>query len=82
MSASAIDKELLYYFTQLNEEQKRSLLQMTKNFLYPDNKQSSGVTIEEYNNELQDAEAEYEKGEYISHDEMLKQIGKWENNMK
>jgi len=60
-----------------DKEQKKSLLQMIKNFLYPDDKTLSGITIEEYNNELQEAEAEYEKGEYISHEEMLKQIGKW-----
>jgi len=82
MAISAIDKELIYYFTQLDDQQKRSLLEMIKTFLNPANKQPSGISVEEYNNELQEAEAEYERGEYISHEEMLKQIGKWEKNMK
>lgn len=79
MAVSATDKELIHYFTQLNEEQKKSLLQLIKNFLYPGNEPLPEITIEEYNKELQEAEAEYENGKYISHDEMLKQITKWEN---
>ena len=35
------------------------------------------VTIEEYNQELQEAEAEYERGEYTTHEEFAQQIKKW-----
>jgi hypothetical protein len=35
--------------------------------------------IEEYNLELEEAEAEYQRGECISHEEMKKRAEKWEN---
>jgi len=35
------------------------------------------TTLEEYNNELREAEAEYEKGEYTTHDEFVKRIKNW-----
>ena len=38
---------------------------------------SERITVEQYNQELQEAEAEYEKGQYVSHEELLKQIKKW-----
>ena len=82
MTTSAIDRELIYYFMQLDDQQKRSLLEMIKTFLKPADKQPSGINIEEYSNELLKAEAGYERGEYILQEEMLKQIDKWEKNMK
>jgi len=33
MASSAIDKELIWYFTRLDEAQKRSLVEMMKSFL-------------------------------------------------
>ena len=82
MTTSAIDRELIYYFMQLDDQQKRSLLEMIKTFLNPADKQPSGINIEEYSNELLKAEAGYERGGYILQEEMLKQIDKWEKNMK
>jgi predicted transcriptional regulator len=82
MAGSAIDNELMQYFTQLDDQQKKSMPEMIKSFLNPPNKQPGIITIEAYNNELQEAEAEYDRGEYISHEEMRKQISKWEDNMK
>ena len=82
MATSAIDRELIYYFMQLDDQQKRSLLEMIKTFLNPADKQPSGINVEEYSNELLKAEAGYERGEYILQEEMLKQIDKWEKNMK
>jgi predicted transcriptional regulator len=38
---------------------------------------SENVTIEQNNRELDEAEAEFENGEFISQEEMLKQIKKW-----
>jgi hypothetical protein len=35
--------------------------------------------IEEYNQELEEAEAEYQRGEYIGHEEMKSQIKDWFN---
>ena len=36
-----------------------------------------GATISEYNIELEEAEAEIERGEFFTHEQMKKQIGQW-----
>ena len=59
--AKALDNEMINYFTQLNDAEKKS----------------ERITIEQYNQELDEAEAEFEKGEVVTHDELLKQIRKW-----
>ena len=35
------------------------------------------VSIEQYNKELDQAEAEMDRGEYISHEDLKKQMEKW-----
>jgi hypothetical protein len=77
MENSAIDKKLLQYFTQLNHQQKKSLLELIETFLNTSTQTINAITIEEYNNELQEAEIEFERGEYITHEELLKQIEQW-----
>ena len=42
--------------------------------------QSELITIEQYNQELDEAEAEFEKGEVVTHEEAVKQIREWERN--
>ncbi len=75
--AKALDNEMYNYFTQLNDAEKKSVIQMLKTFLKSRPDKSDRVTIEQYNQELQEAEKEYEKGEYTTHDALLKQIKKW-----
>jgi len=73
---TAIDKEMHEYFRQLSEAEKKSVIQMLKTFLQG-RKQEAYTTLEEYNKELEEAEEEYQRGEFISHEEMVKQIKKW-----
>lgn len=35
------------------------------------------ISIEQYNKELEEAEAEMDRGEYISHEDFKKQMDKW-----
>jgi len=78
MRTSIVDKELMQYFIRLNEPQKKSLLAMIKNFLTsPSNESPNRISIEQYNKELDEAEAEFEKGEYITHEQMKKKIKQW-----
>ena len=77
MENSAIDKKLLQYFTQLNHQQKKSLVDLIETFLNTSTQTINAIRIEEYNNELQEAEIEFERGEYITHEELLKQIEQW-----
>jgi predicted transcriptional regulator len=75
--AKALEQELLQYILQLGEAEKKSVLQMLKTFVKARESKASRVSIEQYNQELQEAEAEFEKGEYVSHEEFVKQIKKW-----
>ena len=78
MRTSIVDKELMQYFSRLNEPQKKSLLAMIKNFLTsPSNESPNRISIEQYNKELDEAEAEFEKGEYITHEQIKKKIKQW-----
>ena len=75
--AEALDHEMNGYFAQLNDAEKKSIIQMLKTFLKSRKEKPERISIEEYNQELREAEAEYEKGEYTSHEEFVKQIKKW-----
>ena len=73
----ALDNEMFGYFTQLNDAEKQSIIQMLKTFLQSRAQKTEHISIEQYNQELNEAEAEYEKGDYIKHEELLVQIKKW-----
>jgi predicted transcriptional regulator len=75
--AEALNKEMYNYFTQLNEAEKKSVIQMLKTFLQGRKENDKYITLEQYNKELQEAEEEFERGDYITHDELLKQIKQW-----
>ena len=75
--AKALDNEMYNYFTQLNDAEKKSVIQMLKTFIKGRLGNSGRISIEQYNQELQEAEGEYEKGEYTTHEEFVKQIKKW-----
>ena len=75
--AKALEQELFQYILQLDEAEKKSVLQLLKTFIKGREGNASRISIEEYNQELQEAEAEYEKGEYATHEEFVKQMKKW-----
>jgi hypothetical protein len=78
MASSAIDKELIRYFTLLDQKQKETLLAMIKSFLKPGNSVSSErITIEQYNQELDEAMERIDKGEFTTMEDLLKEIEKW-----
>lgn len=74
--ATVIENEMLNYFTQLNESEKKSVIQLLKTFV-KNRKKDTSVTIEAYNQELHEAEAEFERGEYIPHEQLLKSMKEW-----
>lgn len=75
--AKALDHEMYNYFTQLNDAEKKSVIQMLKTFIKGRKENSERISIEQYNQELQEAEAAYERGEFATHEEFVKQIRKW-----
>ncbi|WP_157097997.1 hypothetical protein [Niabella ginsenosidivorans] len=75
--ASVLDKELIHYFTRLNEPQKKSLLAMMKSFLRPGNDSLQSITIEQCNRELDEAMQRMDKGEFTSIKELEKEMQAW-----
>ena len=49
-------------------------------FIQPRKNSREPLTIKQYNDELAEAETEFKHGEYITHEELLKEIKKWEEN--
>ncbi len=68
MTLAAIDKQLYSCIEQLSIAQKKSLLGFIKTVL-PGGKEEIPYTIEEYNQELHEAEAEIARGESYTHEE-------------
>lgn len=77
MVYSTIDKELISYFTLLDDRQKETLLEMIKSFLKPDNGSTERISVEQYNKELQEANERIEKGEFVTMEELLKEMKTW-----
>ncbi len=46
-------------------------------FLLSRDLQDESTSVEEYNKEIDEAEAEIERGEFFSHEEALKEIRSW-----
>jgi hypothetical protein len=69
---------MLAYFTQLNETEKSSVIQMLKAFIQgrQDNKRTS---IEQYNKELKESESAIERGEFHTHDQVVEMSKRWLN---
>lgn len=74
---NTMNEELHQYFTQLNKEEKKSVLQLLKTFVQNRNQNPERISLEQYNQEIDEALAEAAAGNYISQEEMEKQAAKW-----
>ena len=77
MIVSSIDKELVKYFIQLTEPQKQSLLQMIKTFIRPGTDLGEGISIEQYNRELDDAMNRIDQGNFTTMEKLEKEMQSW-----
>ena len=77
MSLSVLEQEMSQYFTQLNTEEKKSIVNMIKTFLQTRKQDNSRVTIEQYNKEMEESERQIEDGKFVTHDELEKEMEKW-----
>jgi len=70
--ANTIDQELHHYFMQLNEAEKKSIVQMLKTFVKGRKQSPERISLEQYNKEIEEAEAEAKNGEVYTHEEVVK----------
>lgn len=75
--ASVLDKELIQYFTKLDDPQKKSLLEMIKSFLDTSRDILKPATIEQYNKELDEAMQRMSNGEFTTLEELEKEMELW-----
>ena len=75
--ANVLDKEMINYFTRLNEAEKKSVVQMLKTFLISRGETAGRISIEQYNQEIDEAMEEIKNGEVLSHEEVVKMAKGW-----
>lgn len=75
--AKALERELLQYILQLDDAEKKSVLQMLKTFLKGREKKVPRISIEQYNKEIDEAIARVEAGEYYTHEEVEQMAKDW-----
>ncbi len=76
MGISIIDRELLKYVSQLDELQKKSLLDLIKTFLKK--KDAAEITtLQQYNQELEAAMERISKGEFTTLEDLEKEMQTW-----
>lgn len=71
------DQELQEYILQLNEAEKQSILQLIKIFVQGRQQSVEQISIEQYNKEIDEAEADIETGEVHSHAEAVTMSKNW-----
>lgn len=79
METSTLDENMYSYFKQLNEAEKKSVIQMIKTFLQGRKISSDSISIEQYNKEIESSESEIENGESYSQEDVIKMSKQWLN---
>ena len=75
--AKALEQQLFQYILQLNEDEKKSVLQMLKTFVKNREDNVPRVSIEQYNQEIDEAIARVKAGEFYTHEEVEKMAKEW-----
>jgi predicted transcriptional regulator len=76
MTSTQVKKQLDTYLPLLTERQQEILLEMVKNILHIDTKEKR-ITIDQYNDEIDASVQQIERGEVVSHKDVLKQSKTW-----
>ena len=74
---SVSEKEWNSYFTQLNDLEKKSVLAMLKTFLQRSAQNEGRISIDQYNQEIDEAVNQASEGNCITQEEMEKKASKW-----
>ena len=75
--ANAVDREMFAYFMQLNDAEKKSVVELLKTFMKSRRNQPDRITIEQYNKELDEAMERVGRGEYTTSEDLEKEMKSW-----
>jgi hypothetical protein len=73
MTAESIRKKLESYLHVADEKKITAIYTLLQEQI----EQEERISIKQYNQELQEAEEEFERGEYITNEEMKKKLEEW-----
>ncbi len=76
MTTAAIKKQFDGYLPLLTVKQQELLLEMVKSFLNVD-AGTKRISKKQYNKEIDAAVKRIEKGEFITHEDAVKELSKW-----
>jgi len=76
MEPQSIPNEMMHYFSQLNDAEQKSVLGMIKTFLRRSPVEMNVPSLKEYNQELEQADAEIEAGDFVTHEEVMERYSK------
>jgi predicted transcriptional regulator len=70
MTTVTIRQKLHQFIDKIGEKKVKAIYTLFEEEI----NQGERISIEQYNKEIDEAEAEFEKGEYITHEAMLKKV--------
>jgi len=76
MSAQSVEQEFGQYWQKLSVVEKESLLAVAKNYVELKN-DAERISIEQYNKEIEEAMAQMDAGEYLSHEKVVEMSKTW-----
>jgi predicted transcriptional regulator len=75
MATSAIAEEMNTYFLQLSEAEQKSVVQLLKTFVHNRaSEQDEPIDIEQYNKDIDESLSEIERGEFYTHEQVIKSM--------
>ena len=78
MSAQSLEQEFDQYWAKLSIVEKESLLAVAKNYVQlKDENDTERVSIEQYNQEIDEAMARIDAGEFHTHEEVVEMSKTW-----
>lgn len=72
-----INSEKAVLIKEIEQLQDISLVRVLKSMLHYGMKNDGRISVEQYNMELEEADAEIEKGEFLTHEDAMKEIRSW-----
>jgi hypothetical protein len=72
-----IKSEKAVLLREIEQLEDISLLRVLKSMLHYGLKNEGRISLEQYNKELEEADTEIEKGDFLTHDEAMKEVRSW-----
>ncbi|HET6255469.1 MAG TPA: hypothetical protein VFE32_15420 [Puia sp.] len=73
--SKAIDREMFTYFMQLDEAEKKSVVELLKTFMK--SRKNERISVEQYNKDIDAAMEQIARGEYTTFEDLEKEMQTW-----